>query len=419
MALTKAPEPKGYEMFGPKPKFPDIPYDEFKTRIDKARELMQAEKIDLLMLWSRQNCRYFTGFTSFHWYAPSIQPLVALIPKDNDPVLVSGDFFRWTVEAQTWIRDIRCQSTCHETQAERALPREVGELAKELGYHKANIALEMGELGCTWIPRPYNDIKTLMDSLPQAKFVDGDRVIWGCRMFKSPMEIERMRKAAAINRQGYSTVAEEYRPGMSEEDVGKIVWRTWTDLGADFVADGHIACGVDKEGIFDTGFHFDGVTTNSGDYLWLDLGLTYKGYWADQGRVLNIGPPTEQYIEENRKCWQVWEAGLEAAKPGVKAKDLWNAVTEAYKEFNLPSPEMCGHGIGQDVHEPPVLSATEEMVLQPGMTLELETGIITAFRRDGGGGAHHVENLLIITEEGAEAVMGLPRGIMNTRYPTK
>jgi len=70
-----------------------------------------------------------------------------------------------------------------------------------------------------------------------------------------------------------------------------------------------------------------------------------------------------------------------------------------------------------DIHEPPVLSATEATVLQPGMTLELETGALSGFRRLGGGGAGHVENLVIITEKGANAIIGLPRHIINTTYP--
>jgi Xaa-Pro aminopeptidase len=80
-------------LFGPAPKFPDVPHAEWKARIDKAKRLMKEQDIGLLMLWSRQNCRYFTGFTSIHWHVPSIQPLVALIPVDGDPVVITGDFF--------------------------------------------------------------------------------------------------------------------------------------------------------------------------------------------------------------------------------------------------------------------------------------------------------------------------------------
>ena len=57
MALNRAPEPQGYELYGPDPTFPDVPYAEWKARIDRAKELMRENGIDLLMLWSRQNCQ--------------------------------------------------------------------------------------------------------------------------------------------------------------------------------------------------------------------------------------------------------------------------------------------------------------------------------------------------------------------------
>ncbi|MFQ5762616.1 MAG: aminopeptidase P family N-terminal domain-containing protein, partial [Candidatus Bathyarchaeia archaeon] len=79
MALIK-PEAKGYTFYGPQPRFPDFPYSEGKARIDKARELMQKNHIDLLLLWKEEDCRYYTGYNSTHWMWSSIQPMVALIP---------------------------------------------------------------------------------------------------------------------------------------------------------------------------------------------------------------------------------------------------------------------------------------------------------------------------------------------------
>ncbi|MBI4830443.1 MAG: aminopeptidase P family protein [Candidatus Lindowbacteria bacterium] len=381
MTLTKAPETPGYVLYGPEPKFPDVPYAEWKARIDKARKLMRENKIDLLMLWSRQNCRYFAGFTSVHWHLPSIQPLVALIPVEGEPVAITGEFFRWTVEAQSWIRDIRTQSDVHHVRSERELPREVAATVKEMGYGKGNIALEMGSLGHTWIPRPLNDIQTLMKELPDAKFVDGDKVIWGCRLIKSPLEIDRLTKAAAIHRQSMAAVAEQYRPGMTEQDVGKIFLLTAYENGADWVLPGHIMCGLEKEGVYDTGYHFDGVIINRGDVLSVDMIVRYKGYWADMGRMIYVGPPSENF----RKSWETigkgFDAAVETAKPGVRAKDVWAAVNKVVEDGGLAGFEMYGHGIGMDIQEPPVVSGTDEMVLEAGMTFEIESLGVLGMRK--------------------------------------
>ncbi|MBI5118228.1 aminopeptidase P family protein [Candidatus Poribacteria bacterium] len=416
MALKKAPEPQGYELYGPTPKFPDVPYAEWKARIDKVKKLMRKEGIDLLMLWMKQNCRYFACFTSGHWELPSIQPLVALIPVDGEPVALTGEFFRWTVEAQSWIRDIRTQLDVHQADSERAFPKDVAQAVKDMGYEKATIALEKGPLGHMYIPRPLNDIETLMKALPHAKFVDGDKVIWECRMIKSPLEIERLTKAAMIYKQALSTVVEKYRPGMTENDVGKIYVCAAIENGADKTGIGHIMCGSDREGMWDTGHYFDGCTINRGDYLSLDTPVRYKGYWADMGRIINVGPATESWKNYWDAIGRGFDAAVKVARPGVKAKEVWKAVNDAVEEGGLMGFEMYGHGIGIDVQEPPVLGMTGEDILEAGMTFEVESLGGSALRKFGGPGIFQYENLVIITENGCSPVIGLPHHIIETTH---
>jgi len=410
MVMKKPPEGQGYEMYGPDPHLPDVPHAELKARLDRARKLMRENDVDLLMLWSRQNCRYFAGYSSIHWQVPSIQPMVMLLPVDGDPVVVIPEFFRWTVEAQCWVRDIRGQDAGHQVNAERDLPREVAEVVKEMGYGKANIALEKGELGNMWIPRPLNDIETLIKSLPDARFVDGDKVVWGCRMIKSALEIDRMTKAAAIHRQAFQAILDEYRPGMTEQDVGKIFAKTAAEKGSEWALPGHIFCGDMKEGVLDTGWHFDGVTFGKGDYMSLDMGLRYKGYWADMGRFVFVGPTPEDYKRGTEACWRAFDKAVEAARPGVPAREVYDVLVKAEEEAGLFPIEIGGHGIGLDIHEPPAVTATEETLLEPGMCLEIEPcAIMGGFKKDGHTGMFHYENLVIITEDGATPVMGLPR----------
>ena len=285
-----------------------------------------------------------------------------------------------------------------------------------MGYSKANIGLEMGQLGHMWIPRPLNDINTMINALPDAKFVDGDRVIWGCRSIKSPLEIDRLTKAAMIHKQAMSAVVDKYRPGMTEQDVGKIFTCTAYENGSDWVTGGHIMCGSDREGMWDTDYHFDGCTINRGDYLSIDISVRYKGYWADMGRMINVGPATENW----KNCWDAIGRGFDAAasvaKPGIKAKDIWKAVNDTVTEGGLMGFEMYGHGIGLDVQEPPVLGATDETVLEAGMTFEVESLGMIGLRKLGGEGAFQYENLLIITDDGCSTVIGLPHHHIETAH---
>ncbi|MEW6443119.1 MAG: Xaa-Pro peptidase family protein [bacterium] len=410
MAMIRPPEPQGYGLYGPDPHLPDVPFSEWKARTERAKRLMREHDIDLLMLWSRQNCRYFAGYTSIHWMVPSIQPMVTLLPADREPVVIVPEFFRPTAEAQCWIRDIRGQLDAHQTNAERDLPREVAELVKELGYGKARIGLEKGALGNMWIPRPLNDIELLLKSLPDARFVDGDKTIWACRMIKSQLEIDRLTRAAAIHRQAFQTVIEAYRPGMTEQDVAKLYLIAAVEHDADWAIPGHIMCGDMKEGVYDTASHFDGVVIGRGDYMSLDMPLRYKGYWADMGRFVHVGPTPEDYRKGMEVCWRAFDAAVEAARPGVPAKAVYEAMVRVEQDGGLISIEIGGHGIGLDIHEPPALTATEETLLEPGMCLEVEPcGIKGGLKKHGQTGLFQYENLVLITEKGSTPVLGLPR----------
>ena len=407
------------DLYGDTPPFPDVPKTEWRSRIKRAQALMQERDIDLMMLWSRQNNQYFTGFTSIHWELPSLQPMVTLIPAQGEPVIVTGMFFRWTVQGQCYIRDIRSpKGDAHGTSGIRAFPREVAAVCRDMGYGKGStIALEKGELGHTWIPRPLNDIETLMNELPGVTFADGDQVIWGCRGIKSALEIDRLTTAANMHRVALTAIAEGYRPGMTEQNVSKLFLLAAIEQGADWTIPGHICCTAEKEGMFDVASNWEGMTIGRNDVLSIDMHLRYKGYWADMGRFLQVSPIRDDYRAGLDVMHDAFDAGVEAAKPGARALDVFNAANDVIIKGGIFPNEMYGHGIGLDIHEPPMLVATDETLLEAGMTLAFEpSGLHGGFRKHGCAGLFQYENLLVITEDGCQPIYGLPRSVVEVSH---
>jgi Xaa-Pro aminopeptidase len=166
--------------------------------------------------------------------------------------------------------------------------------------------------------------------------------------------------------------------------------------------------------MFDTKHSYEGVTIQKDDYLHVDIFLTYKGYHADMARVLNVGPVSETFKKHHEQCWRAFDAVVEKVKPGMTVRQLHRILYEAGGIETLE--EMAGHGVGLDVHEPPMLTASSEVIIQPGMCVEVEPWI-GSFRKQGGPGFVHVENLIIITERGCKPVLGLSREIMQVANP--
>jgi len=209
---------------------------------------------------------------------------------------------------------------------------------------------------------------------------------------------------------GFGAIVDEYRPGMTENDLLRIYMSTAAKNGSDWMKSGHIMCGDMKEGVIDTGGHWDGIVIKKGDYMSFDMPCRYKGYWADMGRFVYVGPTPDNYKRGMEIAWKAFDAGAKVAKAGVPASAVYDAVAKTQLDNGMMAIEMVGHGIGIDVHEPPVFSHTEETLLQSGMAMELEvTGMMEGWHKDGKAGMFHYENLIIINDTGCQVIEGLPR----------
>jgi len=424
MALIKL-EPKDF--IRETPKYPDFPYAEGKARIDKAKKLMSENEIDAMVLFSKYNMRYFFGLITICWEIQDIQAGVGIIPLDGEPILIVPAFLAINAQQFCWTKDIRLQIGPFGPKGREELVKLVADVVKEIGCDKKNIALEMGPMGVMSIPRPLNDIELFKSELPDARFVNGDKVIWDCRMVKSPLEIDRIRRAVQVVNKMHSALVEGFRPGMSEIDLEKMIRHVEVDAGdfqgMDAVMSGFFFCNLEKEGIIDCMGLDDVMVLSKNDYIVADLQHKHKGYWADIARVFQVGPITDEIKRAYEVCIAGFESGAAMIRPGVKANEVYKAAGKPFKGTGLAVAEMAGHGVGMEVHEPPNLEINNEMLLQEGMVLALEIWIHPEietekfWRRDGGVGMIGFEDQFVVTDKGCERIEGLDKSIIQVSHP--
>jgi Xaa-Pro dipeptidase len=417
MPLVKL-EPK--EWVTEAPRYPDYPQEEWNRRINRAKQLMSENGIDALVVWMRENVRYFFGFQTTHWEIPSIQPAVGIIPLDGEPAIIVPDLLLVNAQVFCWTRNIRYQPAAHEVPKERAVPGLVANTLKEMGLGNKTIALEYGPLGCMWIPRPLNDIQAFMDGLPEAKFVEGDKVIWGCRMFKSPLEIDRIKYAAQVITDCHAAVVDKFRPGMDERAVANLVHEVEIESnelrGGDTCLVHHIVCNLEKEGVCDI-LGLDDVPISKNDYIQVDLQHKHMGYWADTARIFQVGPVTDQMKIGYQLCAEGLDAAAAMVRPGVTAAEVYRTAVKPVVDAGFVPFEMAGHGIGLHPHEPPSIDGTNNMVIEPGMVFTIEVWVFTDLKRNGGIGVFGFEDQYVCTETGNERIVGLPKDIVQVKYP--
>ncbi len=91
-----------------------------------------------------------------------------------------------------------------------------------------------------------------------------------------------------------------------------------------------------------------------GDIISLDLGIFYKGFHADMAITLPVGKVSPEIQRLIRVTKKALKRGIKKVRPGNTFGDIGNAI-QRYVEsqgFNVVR-DLCGHGIGKDLHEEP------------------------------------------------------------------
>jgi len=410
----------GYRYFS-EPAYPDVPYAEYQARINKAQRLMSEQGIDCLLIQSKPNMRYFTGYQNTHWEIPSIQPGSLLIPVKGEPVPIVPDFFTANLEQQCWVRNAVMHTEPHQPISIRQLPADLAHLVIDMGYAKGNVALEMGPLGCMYIPRPLNDIQEFINALPEAKIVDGDAVIWGCRMVKSPLEVERISVAVEGHRAVLQALVDEFRPGMDEVDLSRIAYRRAAELGTGYLGDsiglwGSFRAALNSEPMGDVGVH-EGAPLGRNDYIFYCMCFQHKGYQPDGARVFQLGEVTAEHMKMYELVWEAQDRAASIIKPGIKANEIYDYMYANIREAKLPVIDMGGHGTGLDTHEPPSIDAWNEQVIEEDMVLSIEPWSYFSLRMHGGLGKFGVQDQFVVNANGCTSISGLRRDIVQVSHP--
>jgi Xaa-Pro dipeptidase len=358
---------------------------ERRDRIERARRLMQQNKIDAVCMIGGTSLAYFTGI---HW-GNSERLFAFTIPEKGNAFYVTPAFEEDRAREQ--ISQAPDADSCQVlTWQEDENPYAL--VAK--GLHDAGV--RTGRIGIeertTFV---FSD--GIGKANPASEIVSATAITAGCRMIKSPAELALMRLAAEVTLAAYEAAWKSLQPGMTQNQFGTLVSAAHRQLG--FSGEASIQAG--EYSALPHGSRTP-QTIREGTVLLIDGGCTVEGYQSDISRTFVLGKATDKMKHIFDIVHQAQTTALKTARPGLPAGEVDAAarkvITDAgygpgYKYFT----HRVGHGMGMDGHEWPYLVKGNRLPLETDMTFSDEPGIYIR-----GEFGVRLEDDMHITDNGAE-----------------
>lgn len=230
-----------------------------------------------------------------------------------------------------------------------------------------------------------------------------DPVLWQMRRQKDPDELELMKRAVRCTEAMYRRARQIIEPGVPELRVfGELHAAAVEEAGEPMTA----LLGNDFQCGSGGGPPRKDRRAQAGELYILDLGPTYRGYFADNARVISVDrKPTDPQMLAWKQVVAVFDIVESMAKPGVRCRDIYHAADQHLSlKRGKGIPHHLGHGVGLQPHEYPHLNPHWDDVLLAGEIFTAEPGV---YGPELAGGIR-IENQYLVTETGVENLLNSP-----------
>jgi len=394
------------------------------AHLERLKRKMAEDDLDGLIAATTENIHYLTGISSVSLHLhPYFGQCYAVVTRDApervilvsstgeiDQVLDASAAIIDAVNFGTFYRESYGSEELppHEERLRRMTlnPAEPnGAAALVAALKRAGLAgkrVGLDQQGCR-----LGVEESLKAALPQTVFVPAHAALAWVRRVKTPEEVARIRRAALITEQAIQATVAIARPGVTEYELYLEFNRSVASQG------GRPEFTMIKFGRNAVGGQVLSNRTplEQGDTIWFDVGCSYRGYWSDLARTFSFGEPSARVRQLYRAMAAGEALGIEKTRPGMTGSDVFHLTVQGVRDNGEPRYRRhhVGHSIGAEVYEQPILADGNDVVIEAGMVINIETPYY-----EFGIGAIHVENPFVVAESGPNALLtsGSPREIV-------
>jgi len=319
-------------------------------------------------------------------------------PCDPLQIRVCGNFYRFVAdnvdlnERENLIRQLHESASIDKNEWDLA--------AEELD----RVGLKNGTLVVDATP---DTLVPLSKRLPDIKIKSAPDLFRRLRMVKTPEEIARLAEGARITEQAIYASVTSASLGTTQSQLARAFSLSAIAAGC-FIRQDNASIG---RGSALGNCNQPRDIVEDGSIIRYDLGVFCKGYATDIARTFAFRSASARVRDYMGSMVAGQNAALDHIHPGTTANEVFYSAVDAVRKAGVPhfNRTHIGHGIGiaGGEYDPPLLAASDNTILEPGMVLCVETPYVEL-----GFGCVHVEDMVVVTEKGYEFLTHTERNLV-------
>lgn len=351
------------------------------ARIQALRDWMREAGLEAVVLYSRENTRYFTGFTGTESYA--------LITADKLQIFLDSRYQE------------QGKAQCPEYEmipANSGLLADVNKALQQLGLKKVGLEAEY---------LPWHLALSLHKANEGVEFLPLTRELAALRVIKDEEELRLLRRAIWISDEAWRQLLPTIRAGQTENQIAAQLEHNMRMLGASCPSFSTImASGV--RGALPHGRATD-KEVQAGEAITMDFGALYEGYCSDITRTVFLGTPNPEILKIYEAVLEAQLEGERVLRSGVTGASVHEAARSVLEKHGYAKyfGHGLGHSLGLEIHESPRCSPTYNELLPAGCMMTVEPGVYIP-----GLGGVRIEDTCLVREKDCEVITAADKSVI-------
>ncbi|OHD74280.1 MAG: hypothetical protein A2V99_10020 [Spirochaetes bacterium RBG_16_67_19] len=382
---------------------PKLPQQEYRTRVQRLREVMSREGTDIFIIYGdeyrRENLRYVAN------YWPIFERGMLFVGLEQDPILLaSPECEHLAREMSPWpdirlVREVGMSYVPEEVDFTNIKFTTVREVVSELRRGKKKIKVKICGLDAMSVVL-YDRLKSM---ITEATVENGDAVLYALRLVKSPNEIQMLREAWRICDAGYKAVLEADIVGLTENQAAAIGEKAAREAGAEHVAFSIFCSGERTNTVVGRPSQ---KVIEKGDMIMYALAVQYEGYIAsDEWPFVANHKPNGKQAEFIHHLVKAEDLGVRSIRAGVVQGEVVRKIREYFRDNGLEPYDLYPpiHGNGLAEAESPYPDEKTQAPFAAGVGFNFDVSLFG----HPVAGSNRIEEGFVVTEGGLLALSPL------------